>query len=129
MIVLDSSAAVEYLLGSTTGEWVEARLVADPDLHVPHVLDLEVLNTLRRLVRIRAVTHTRAEQALADLADLDVTRYPHLPFIERMWELRLNLPAYDAVFAALAEALGATLVTTDQRLAQAPGVRADIVTP
>jgi predicted nucleic acid-binding protein len=129
VIVLDSSAAVEYLLGSTSGEWVEARLVADPDLHVPHVLDLEVLNTLRRLVRIRAVAQTRAEQALADLVDLDLTRYPHLPFIERMWELRVHLPAYDAVFAALAEALGATLVTTDRRLARTPGVRADIVTP
>ena len=61
-----------------------------------------MLNTLRRLVRIRSVAHARAEQALADLVDLDLTRYPHLPFIERMWELRVHLSAYDAVFAALA---------------------------
>jgi predicted nucleic acid-binding protein len=129
VIVLDSSAAVEYLLGSGMGERVEARLIADFDLHAPHVLDLEVLNTLRRLVRTRAVAGTLARQALVDLAELDLTRYPHLPFVERVWELRANLSAHDAVFVALAEALGAELLTTDVRLAQAPGVRAVIVTP
>jgi predicted nucleic acid-binding protein len=129
VIVVDSSAAVEYLLGSPTGERVEARLIADPDLHAPHLLDLEVLNTLRRLVRIREVPGTLAQQALVDLAALDVTRYPHLPFVERIWELRGNLAACDAVFVALAEALEAQLLTTDVRLARASGVRTDIVTP
>ena len=129
MIVLDSSAAVEYLLGSTTGARVEACLAANSDLHAPHILDLEVANTLRRLVRTRAIPAARAADALVDLTDLDMTRYPHLPFIERIWELRGTLPTYDAVFVALAEALGARLVTTDVRLARAAGVRADIVTP
>jgi predicted nucleic acid-binding protein len=129
VIVLDSSATLDYLLAAGTGEWVETRLVADSDVHAPHLLDVEVANTLRRRVRTRAIRETRARQALEDLSDLDVTRYPHLPFIERIWELRANLTAYDAVFVALAEALGATLVTTDSRLARAPGVRADIVTP
>jgi predicted nucleic acid-binding protein len=104
-------------------------LVADPDLHAPHLLDVEVANALRRRVTTRAIRETRAKQALEDLSDLDLTRYPHLPFIERVWELRANLTAYDAVFVALAEALGATLVTTDSRLARAPGARVEIETP
>jgi predicted nucleic acid-binding protein len=129
VIVLDSAAALDYLLAAGTGEWVEARLVADPDLHAPHLLDVEVANALRRRVTTRAIRETRAKQALEDLSDLDLTRYPHLPFIERVWELRANLTAYDAVFVALAEALGATLVTTDSRLARAPGARVEIETP
>jgi predicted nucleic acid-binding protein len=127
VIVLDSSAAVEYLFGSTRGQRVEARLTQDPDVHAPHLFDIEVVNTVRRLVQTRAVTRRRAEQALEALIDLDVTRYAHLPFVERIWGLRANLPAYDAAFVALAEALGAELVTTDRRLGRAPGVRAAIV--
>jgi predicted nucleic acid-binding protein len=129
LIVVDSSAVVDYLVGRGDGEWVDERLLADPDLHAPHVLDVEVVAALRRLVAHRDLTVHRAEQALDDLVDLDVTRYGHWPFLERMWELRSNVKASDAAFVALAEALGAELVTTDRALASARGVRAAVVTP
>jgi len=129
VIVLDSSAAVDYLLGLRFSDWVADRLIEDSDLHAPHLIDVEVVGALRRLVNHGDVTATHARQALADHFSLRLIRYPHLPFLERMWELRRNLTASDAVFVALAEALGADLVTTDRALASAPGVRAAIVTP
>jgi predicted nucleic acid-binding protein len=129
LIVLDSSAGVDYLLGAEHGEWVTDRLASDSDVHVPHLFDLEILNAIRRLVGRRAVTKIRAEEAIVDLLDFDVTRYPHLPFAERIWELRANLSAYDAAFVALAEALEAELVTTDRRLVGASGVRVPIAAP
>jgi predicted nucleic acid-binding protein len=129
VIVLDSSAAVDYLVALDPGVWVEEQLLAADEVHAPHLIDVEVPNALRRRVHTGVLTALRAEQALADLAELDLTRYPHLPFVGRMWELRDNLSAADAVFAALAEALGATLVTTDRTLARAPGLRAPIAMP
>ena len=129
MIVLDSSAAVDYLVALDPGAWVEEQLLAADEVHAPHLIDVEVPNALRRRVHARLLTVSRAEQALTDLADLDMTRYPHLPFLGRMWELRHNLSASDAVFGALAEALGAPLVTTDRTLARVPGLRAPVAVP
>jgi predicted nucleic acid-binding protein len=129
VIVLDSSAAIDYFVGSTNGAWVEERLREAPEIHAPHLLDVEVIGALRRLVQLGDVPRPIAEQAIVDLEQLDVTRYPHLPFLARIWELRENLTAGDATFAALAEALGATLVTTDPRLALAPGIQASVVAP
>jgi predicted nucleic acid-binding protein len=129
VIVLDSSAAVEYLVGSNLGAWVEQRLLADPELHAPHLLDVEVAAALRRQIQLGGVALPLAEQALADLADLHMTRYPHLPFLARAWQLRANVTVADGVFVALAEALDATLVTTDSGLAGAPGVFARIEAP
>lgn len=127
MIVLDASAAAHYVIGtSQAGEWVEARLVRDPDVHVPHLLDLEVVNALRRLVRQGQLTLPRARTALEHLGELRATRYPHLPLLARIWQLRANLSAYDASYVALAEALDATLVTTDEALARTPGVRLQV---
>jgi predicted nucleic acid-binding protein len=128
LIVLDSSAAVDYLVGHRhQAEWVRARLLEDDDIHVPHLLDVEVVGAIARLVRTRGITVALAEQALLDLANLDVSRYPHLLLVQRMWDLRANVTAYDAAFVALAETLDAPLVTTDQRLAQAPGLDVEIV--
>jgi predicted nucleic acid-binding protein len=130
LIVLDSSAAVDYLVGTEPlGDWVEARITADDDLHAPHVVDVEVVGALRRLVLAGELARTVARQALADLGALNLRRYPHLPFVPRVWQLRDNVPAADACFVALAEALDATLVTTDRRLAAASGVRARILAP
>jgi predicted nucleic acid-binding protein len=129
MIVLDSSAAVDYLSGRGPGEWVEERLLGGAELHAPHLIDVEVTGALRRRVQRGELSRSLAEQALADLADLDMTRYPHLPFLARAWELRENLTVADAIFVALAEALDAALVTTDTALAGAPGVRARIEAP
>jgi predicted nucleic acid-binding protein len=129
LIVLDSSAAVDFLLLREHADWVDDTLRAAGEVHAPHVLDVEVVSAVRRLVRLGDVTRRLAASALTDLQLLDVTRYPHLPFVERMWQLRENLSASDAAFVALAEALGAPLVTTDVTLAASPGPRIPIVTP
>jgi predicted nucleic acid-binding protein len=129
VIVLDTSAAVEFLTSSKHGEWVAERLVGDATVHAPHLLDVEVLGVLRRLVREGRIRPSRAQTALSDYLDLDLTRYSHVPLLARMWGLRENARASDAAFIALAEALGASLVTTDRRLARVPGTRARMVTP
>lgn len=129
MIVLDSSAAVDYLLVRGPGEWVEAQIEGEEELHAPHLIDVEVLGAIRRRVSAGDVSQRRGEHAIDALSDLRVRRYPHLPFLARMWALRENLTAADAAFVALAEALGASLVTTDQALARAPGPRIPIVAP
>lgn len=127
MIVIDASAALELLLGSRAGFLViERTLGRHETLHAAHLLDLEVVQVLRRYVRESELSVGRAEQALEDLADLPLDRYPHEPFIGRIWELRDNLTAYDAVYVALAELLGAPLLTLDARLVRSQGHRATV---
>ena len=122
MIVLDASAAVDWLLQTSAGRQIEKRIFSRAEsLHAPHLLDLEVAQVLRRLAREGAVSVRRAEEAIRDLLDLRVTRYPHFLLLPRIWQLRHNLSAYDAAYIALAEELGATLLTRDARLASASG--------
>jgi predicted nucleic acid-binding protein len=82
---------------------------------------VEVTQGLRRLVRAGEVSPDRAAEALADLADFDLHRHPHLDLLARAWKLRDNVTAYDAMYVALAEALDAPIVTCDAPLAGAPG--------
>jgi predicted nucleic acid-binding protein len=120
VIVLDASAAIEWLLQTAAGQRIESRVYSRGEsLHAPHLLDLEVVQVLRRLVRESAVPASRADQAIDDLLDLRVARYPHYIFLPHIWRLRHNLSAYDAAYIALAERLGATLITRDARLASA----------
>ena len=127
MIVLDASAAIELLRRSEIGRRVAERLAADDEaLHVPHLLDVEVSQGLRRLVRVGELSPTRAGAAIEDLSDLTVVRHAHDDLLLRVWAMRDNLTAYDAVYVALAEALDATLLTLDGRLAKAPGHRARV---
>ena len=123
MIVLDASALVELLLGTELGRAIGTRL-ADPTLglHVPHLADVEVAQTLRRYVRENELDLASAASVLEDLHSLDLERHPHEPLLDRVWALRHNLTAYDAVYVALAEALDTTLLTCDRKLARAPGV-------
>jgi len=123
MMVLDASAVVELLLGTETGRSIAAR-IADPTLalHVPHLLDVEVAQALRRYVREGALDADSAAAALEDLRSLDLERHGHEPLLDRVWALRDNLTAYDAVYVAIAEALDCTLLTCDGRLARAPGL-------
>lgn len=95
-------------------------------MHAPHLIDVEVVHTLRRLVRLGDLTADRAADGMTDFRDLALIRYPHGPLIDRMWELRDNLTAYDAAFIALAEQLDAPLVTCDARIARASGVRGTV---
>ena len=123
MMVLDASTVVELLLGTETGRSIAAR-IADPTLalHVPHLLDVEVAQALRRYVREGALDADSAAAALEDLRSLDLERHGHEPLLDRVWALRDNLTAYDAVYVAIAEALDCTLLTCDGRLARAPGL-------
>jgi predicted nucleic acid-binding protein len=127
MIVIDASALLEFLLQTPLGKRVEKRLFVDDDeFHAPHLVDVEVVQGLRRLVRTREVSADRAAEALADLGDLDLHRHAHLDLLGRVWRLRDNITAYDAMYVALAEALNAPIVTCDGPLADAPGRRAKI---
>ena len=119
MIVVDASAILELLLNTREASRVAERLfVAGETLHAPHLLDLEVAQVLRRYAAAGALTDERGDQALEDLGDLPLERYPHNLFLDRIWELRHNLTAYDAAYVALAEALAAPLVTRDAALAR-----------
>lgn len=122
MIVIDASALLELLLATDRAGHVAARvLAADETLHAPHLLDVEIAQTLRRLVQLRQITASRAEQALEDHADLLIDRYAHQELLMRIWELRNSVAAYDAAYIALAEALNAPLLTCDRKLAKAHG--------
>jgi predicted nucleic acid-binding protein len=129
VIVLDCAAIVDYLLGLEYETWVEQQLVVEFEAHVPYVLDIELAHALRGLNRVGKVSGRRAETAFSDFAELALRRYPHLPFLDRIWQLRTHITAYDAAYVALAEALDAKLVTTDLRLARTHGHRARIVAP
>ena len=118
MIVVDASAMLEVLLNTPAGARVADRLsAAGETLHAPHLLDLEVAQVLRRYAASGEIDPQRGAQALEDLADLPLARYPHDVFLPRVWELRNNLTAYDAAYVALAEVLEAPLVTRDAALA------------
>ena len=127
MIVVDASAMLEALLRTPAARAVEKWLF-DPrqTLHAPHLLDIEVAQVVRRYAAKGEIDGERGRAALADLADFPLHRYPHEFLLPRVWDLRNNLTAYDAVYVALAEALNAPLLTRDQRLAAAAGHHARI---
>ena len=122
MIVVDASAVVELLLQTTLGSRVEQRLYREDDhWHAPHLVDVEVVSALRRLVHAGGVRPARAGEAIEDLGLLPITRHGHGDLVQRAWELRQNCTAYDAMYLALAEALDAALVTCDRLLGSKPG--------
>jgi predicted nucleic acid-binding protein len=130
MLVVDASAITELLLGRPVGRAVEQRLRDHEfDLHAPHLLDVEVLSALRRVVVAGDASPERAGDAVIDLLDLPLERYPHDGLAHRIWALRANFSAYDATYVALAEAItdgGAPLLTADARLARAAGDHTDL---
>lgn len=127
MIVLDASAAIDWILQTPVGRRIEERLFSRQEsLHAPHLLDLEVTQVLRRLARQGIISGRRAEEAVRDLFDLRIHRYPHFVLLTRIWHLRNNLSAYDAAYVVLAEELKATLITRDNRLATASGHAAEV---
>jgi len=122
MIVVDASAAMEWLLQSAAGDRVAERIFSQRQtLHAPHLLDVEVAQALRRAAAVGTLSLSRAMEALQDFLVLPVTRHPHEPLLWRIWDLRDNLVAYAAAYVALAECLGATLVTCDAKLRAASG--------
>ena len=112
---------LEVLLGTATGARVEDRLFSRGEsIHAPHLLDVEVAQVLRRYAAAGELTPERGREALIDLADFPVHRYPHDVLLPRIWELRHGVTAYDATYLAPAETLAAPLVTCDRTLGSVP---------
>jgi predicted nucleic acid-binding protein len=123
LIVVDASAILEVLLRTPAAEAIEERIFApETTIHAPHLIDLEIAQVLRRYVRSSQLKPERGSQALQDLQAFPLNRYPHEPFLARIWELRHNVTAYDAAYLALAETLPAPLVTRDTRLLAIDGI-------
>jgi predicted nucleic acid-binding protein len=120
MVVADASAVVESVAGGEVAPRLQARLRAE-DIHAPFLVEIEAVQALRRLVREGYLSEDRATTARDHLDALPLVLYPHRPLMERIWELRDNHTAYDASYIALAEVLGAPLVTCDARLARSTG--------
>ena len=130
MIVIDASALVEILFATTRGREVEQRVFGTGEtLHAPHLLDLEVTQVIRRYLRANYINQVRAQQVFEDLLGVKYKRYPPDVFLRRIWALRDNFTAYDATYIALAEAIGATVVTCDAKMAsgRAHNARVELV--
>lgn len=126
MIVVDASVIVTALADDgDDGDDVRHRLAGER-LAAPHLLDLEVASAWRRLAADGHLDDRRLGLAFSDLASLRIDRAHHAPLLPRCWELRHNLTIYDAAYVALAELIGTCLLTADDRLAGAPGVRCDV---
>jgi predicted nucleic acid-binding protein len=126
VIVLDASAAVELLGGTPTGKNVAGRLQGERLLHAPHLIDLEVLSALRRQAALDSIGEERTAQGLALFQNLRILRYPHYPYLERIWEHRNHFTVYDACYLALTESLNATLLTCDSALRSARLSRGEV---
>lgn len=127
MIVLDASAALEMLLRTEAGDKAAERVLrAGEQICALHLIDVEIAQVLRRYALSGQVTAQRCSEALQDWDAFRVHRYPHDVLLQRIWALRENLTAYDAAYVALAEAIGAPLLTRDARIAGAPGHSAQI---
>jgi predicted nucleic acid-binding protein len=129
MLVVDASCVAEVVLAGPDAEPVRRRLVADPEQATPHLVDAEVLGVVRRAHLNGQLDLTAARQAIDDLESWPGTRVDHRPLLQRAWELRNALAAPDALYVALAEALGATLVTLDRRLARSSASQCMIDVP
>jgi predicted nucleic acid-binding protein len=129
VIVLDASAAVDALLDTPlVADRVHGHLLEhEGDLHAPHLIDAEVGQVLRRYVLGRQLAPARADRAIERLRSLGITRYAHLFFLPRAMHLHRNLTVYDALYVALAEALGAPLLTRDAKLARSAGRLVEVI--
>lgn len=129
MLVVDASILFEVIADTPDAESLRARLAADPDHAAPHLVDAEVLSVIQTHHRRGGLDGTAASQAVDDLRLWPGERWSHRPLLDRAWELRDNVRGYDALYVALAEALDATLLTLDRRLAKSPGIRCPVVVP
>lgn len=129
MIVLDASVVVELVTNGSLADSLRRDLATRSDSFlIPHLLDVEVASAFRKLSAVQGIDSHRSEQLLAELAALPAERYSHLPLLRRMWELRHNFTAYDAVYISLAEATDAILYTTDTKLSKGHRARVRLFT-
>jgi predicted nucleic acid-binding protein len=122
MLIVDASCLYEVVVDAAQAESVRERLAADEDHAAPHIIDGEVMSVIRRDRLLGRLDATAANQAIDDLRDWPGERFGHRSLLERAWQLRENVRAWDAMYVALAEALDGTLLTLDRRLATASGV-------
>lgn len=122
MIVLDTSAMVEFLVGADPVAERIRVIVMGQKLAAPHAVDLECASTLRGLVQGKRLPADEGERALQLLGRISLTRYGHTPLLPRIWQLRHNMWPYDAAYVALAESLSADLVTLDAKIGKVPGL-------
>jgi predicted nucleic acid-binding protein len=129
MIVLDASVVVELLTNGALADSIRNELSKrDESFIVPHLIDIEVMSAIRRLVAGQRIESHRSSRFLAELAALPAERYSHTPLIGRIWELRHNFTAYDAAYIALAEATGSVLYTCDEKLRKGHRARVTLFT-
>ncbi len=125
-LVLDASVVVDLLLDREPySSEIARQLRRARVLTAPHLLDVEVTQVLRRFMLKGELTPHRAQQAIQDLLDLPIQRYPHSQLMQRAFQLADNLTIYDAVYVVLAEVLGATLLTRDKAMMNTPGIDID----
>jgi predicted nucleic acid-binding protein len=129
MLVVDASVLFEIVADTPRSESLRTYLETDADQLAPHLIDAEVLSVIQVKHRTGALDTTAAGQAVDDLRTWPGERWGHQLLLERAWELRDNVRGYDALYVALAEAMGATLLTLDERLARAPGIDCRVVVP
>lgn len=129
VIVVDASCLYEVLVDSDRAEMIRARLAGESDQAAPHVLDIEVFSLIRRDRLSGHLDETAARLAVEDLRSWPGERYGHRALLARAWDLRHTVRGWDAAYVALAEVLGATLLTLDQRLANATGPTCIIEVP
>jgi predicted nucleic acid-binding protein len=128
-VVCDASTLTALLIDAgPAGTWA-ANALSGTEPAAPSLIDFETANILRRHALAGLISHDQAAQAHADLLDLAIEYWPYELLATRAWELRPNLTIYDASYVALAELLGATLVTLDRRIGRAPGVQCVVATP
>ena len=126
MLIVDASCLYDVLVGKVGAELIRARLLTDRDQAAPQIVDGEVLGVIRRDFLLGQLDGTAASQAVEDLRDWPGERFGHRGLLERAWELRENVRGWDALYVALAEAMRATLITTDARLGRVGGLRCDV---
>lgn len=129
MLVVDASVMFEVVADTPGSDLLRERLVLDPEHAAPHLVDAEVLSVIQTYHRTGRLDTTAASQAVDDLRSWPGERWSHRPLLGRAWGLRANVRGYDALYVALAEALDATLLTLDRRLANVTGIRCAVEVP
>jgi len=123
VIVVDASVLVTVIAERGASADASQRRLDGDEVIAPELIDLEVVDVVRRLVRGGHIAEPDARAGLIAMAQAPIERLSHAGLVRRTWELRDNLSAYDAAYVALAETFEITLVTRDARIARAPGLR------